>query len=155
MMVRRTGVMILAAALLCACQSDLPVDIPGLTPRIDDKTAVRSVLDDVQRGMESRRIYQVLAHVSLGYADAEGRNYQAIQVYLNDLFKRYKDIRITRTPPLITVQGDRALAVETFGTIGTPYNVDNDRPINTNGRLNVYLRKEEGAWKIIEWGRLQ
>ncbi|MBI5362884.1 MAG: hypothetical protein HZA53_06870, partial [Planctomycetes bacterium] len=44
-------------------------------------------------------------------------DYAGIQKYLAEVFDLYKDLRITRVPPKIFVQGYEAKAVETFGTV--------------------------------------
>jgi hypothetical protein len=149
-------------ALACAlgmltglgCQTGLPVDIPGLTTsRYTDEEQIANTLDDVHRGMQTRSIYKVLAHVSRSYRDAEGRDYDALQQSLGDFFKRYRDIRITRVPPSVLVHGDRARAVETFGTTAKPMD-DRDLELFVQGQVTVYLERVDGRWKILEWSRL-
>jgi hypothetical protein len=140
------------------CGQELPVDIPdipGLTgPRMSDQEQIVNVLDDVHRGMQARKIYKVLAHVSRTYADAEGRDYNAMQSYLNDLFKSYKEISITRVQPQVYVEGSRARAVETFGTRAEPFNANENPHMNLQGQMNVYLEKTGNTWQIVEWGRM-
>jgi hypothetical protein len=142
-------------AAFAGCLKDIPVEIPLITqPRVSDEEQIVSVLDDVNRGLEARRIYRVLAHVSRTYRDDEGRDYAALQDYLNELFRNYKQINVTRVRPRVIVQGDRARAVETFGTRAEPYNPNAYRQIDLHGQMNVYLEKIEGEWKIVEWGRV-
>lgn len=140
------------------CGRELPVEIPeipGLTgPRLSDEEQILGVLDDVHRGMQSRKIYKVLAHVSRSYADAEGRDYNDMQTYLNELFKRYKEISITRVQPQVYVEGNRARAVETFGTRAEPFNSNENPPMVLQGQMNVYLEKTGNTWQIVEWGRM-
>jgi hypothetical protein len=148
---------ILVVACAAGCQNtgvDLP--IPGLSgPRLSDVQQIEMVLDDVHSGMESRRIYKVLAHVSRAYYDSEGRDYPAIQAYLSNLFERYRDIRITRTRPQIQVQGNRAQALEAFGTSADAANPDQDLDIRLQGQVMVFLERVDGEWKIREWGPIQ
>ncbi len=157
---RKSGVALAALALstvvyLSGCGQELPVDIPGLTSsKISDEEQILRVLEDVHRGMQSRKIYKVLAHVSRTYTDAEGRDYNGLQNYLKDLFKNYKEIQITRVQPRVTVQGNRARAVETFGTRAEPFNPNAHPPIVLEGQMNVYLEKMGGRWQIVEWGRM-
>jgi hypothetical protein len=118
-----------------------------------DEERVAAVLENVRRGMEQRRIYQVLAHVSPNYVDDEGRDYEDIRAYLAYVFENYSEIAIHRVQPRIVVRGNRARAVETFGTRAEP--ADPDRlPLDVQGQVLVDLVKEDGAWRIIEWGRL-
>ncbi|GMU93882.1 MAG: hypothetical protein AMXMBFR4_29400 [Candidatus Hydrogenedentota bacterium] len=155
---RRGAVVLLAlgaGAAFSGCLKEIPVDIPLITqPRLSDEEQIVSVLDDVNRGLKSRRIYRVLAHVSRTYRDDEGRDYAALQDYLNELFRNYKQIDVTRVRPRVIVQGDRARAVETFGTRAEPYNSNAYRPIDLHGQMNVYFEKIDGDWKIVEWGRI-
>ncbi len=149
-----------AVAVLAGCPtSELPFsvpEIPGIiSPAMSNEEQVATVLDDVQRGMETRRIYQVLAHVSKNYKDQEGRNYEGIQAYLNRFFREYREIRITRTPPRIQVQGNWARAVETFGTRAKPENPDFGLGLNIQGQVTVNLEKVGDTWQITEWGPLQ
>lgn len=126
-------------------------DVPGFGPT--DEEQIGAVLADVHNGMETQRIFKVLSHVSRDYQDAEGRDYQAIAAYLDDLFMSYESIRIARSRPRIVVEGDRARALETFGTVATPY-ADSAAPaLNLEARVVVYLAKARGRWRIVEWGQ--
>jgi len=122
---------------------------------MSDEDQIAAIMDDVQRGMQNRSIYKVLAHVARSYHDAEGRDYDALQQDLSDFFKRYKDIRITRVPPNVLVQGNRARVIETFGTTAKPEDPDNDIEIFLQGQVTAYLERIDGRWKIVEWSRLQ
>ncbi len=148
---------VLAVVLAAGCPKRFPMDIPGVvtTPRAADDVLIAAVLNDVYRGMEQRRIYRVLAHVSRSYNDTEGRDYQGIQAYLNAIFENYREIRITRVSPKIVVQGNRARAMETFGTTAEPVNPMEIPPINLQGQVFVYLEKTNGQWLITEWGSAQ
>ncbi|NUM53386.1 MAG: hypothetical protein HUU46_07065 [Candidatus Hydrogenedentes bacterium] len=148
--------LLVAAALSPrGCINRIPVEIPGVTTQgPSDEEQIVSVLEDVHRGMQSRRIYKVLAHVSKTYRDDEGRDYAAIERYLTELFRGYKLIQITRVRPKVIVQGDRARAVETFGTRAEPFNPNENRPIELRGQMNIYLEKIDNKWMIVEWGRV-
>ncbi len=141
------------AVLLIGCPQLPEFEIPSISfAKAAEEDMVAAVLDDVQRGIESKRIFKVLAHVSKDYHDQEGRDYAAIQNYLNELFREYRDIRITRTRPRIVVEGLRAKAFETFGTQAKPVNPASGRPIDVQGHVTVFLEKTAGRWQIIEWG---
>lgn len=144
-----------AVVYFASCGQELPVQIPGLTsPKLSDEEQILAVLEDVHRGMQSRKIYKVLAYVSRTYTDAEGRDYNDLQSYLSDLFKDYKEIQITRVQPQVIVEGNHARAVETFGTRAEPFNASAHPPIILQGQVNVYLEKTDGRWQIVEWGRM-
>jgi hypothetical protein len=146
----------LAVVGMAACQPQLPLELPVLgADRPTDEDQVAGVLADVQRGMQERRIYKVLAHVSPNYYDSEGRDYAAIREYLTEIFDKYRHVRVTRTPPRIIVQGARARAIETFGTIAEPYDPFKDAPISLYGKVMVYLEKHQDTWRIVEWGTIE
>ena len=127
-------------------------EMTGLTA--SDEEQIVAVLDDVQRGMQSRSIFKVLAHVSRSYHDEEGRDYAALEAYLNSIFKNYRELQIRRVPPRISVEGDQARAVETFGTMAEPQNPKLEPPVNLQGQVSVFLAKVGGQWQIVEWGRI-
>lgn len=148
-------------ALSAGCASSRLDELPGIKEltrlsglRASDEERIAAVLNDVHRGMEARRIYKVLAHVSRNYHDAEGRDYEAMEAYLKEAFKNYREIRITRVVPRIVVKGNRARAIETFGTVAEPADPASDPPINLQGQVSVSLEKADGRWQIVEWGRM-
>ena len=149
----RIAALIVAAFIFTGCQSgNLPVDIPMLSgPRLSDEQHIIRLLDDVAKAMESRKIFKVLAHVSQNYHDDEGRDYDGIQTYLRTVFRDYRFIEVTRARPTVAVQGNRARAVETFGTRATPFDDNERRPIDFDGQVIVNLVKQDNSWKITEW----
>lgn len=149
----------LAIALLtgggCGTFAPLEMDFPIISAgRVSDVEVIAAVLDDVHFGMQRGQVYRVLAHVSRNYRDAEGRDYAAIQQYLKEVFSRYRDLRITRVPPQITVNGYQATAVETFGTVAEPFGAS-EAPLQLQGQVTVYLEKVDNRWLIVEWGNVQ
>ena len=149
------------AAVACllgtqSCQTaGLPVNVPFFFGgQVSEEEKVAQVLEDVRNGMESQRVYQVLAHVAPNYRDSEGRDYAAIREYLTTVMNNYREFRIVRTPPKIRVQGSQARAIESFGTTAEPVNANQYPPINLQGQMAVLLEKQEGAWRIVEWGPL-
>jgi hypothetical protein len=149
------------AMLIGGCKTTNLAEIPavqkigqatGLQPSDEEQIAV--VLEDVCRGMQNRQVFKVLAHVSRGYHDAEGRDYEGIQRYLDELFKKYREIRITRVTPRISVDADHARAIETFGTVAEPQDPTREPPINLQGQVAVDLVKVQSRWQIVQWGRI-
>lgn len=144
------GMTMLVAA---ACQPRLPLDFSRIRgEKLSDEEKIALVLDDVQRGIEGRRVYQALAHVSRAYQDREGRDYAALRDDLNLLMRHYRDIRITRTPPSILVQGDRARVIDTFGTNAEAVNPLEYPPVNIHGQVIIILERFGDTWQIVEWG---
>ena len=149
----RCWVILVLLLPLVACARSIPniSDVPGFGPTEEEQVA--AILADVHNGMETQRIFKVLSHVSRDYQDAAGRDYEAIAGYLDDLFKNYESIRIARSRPRIVVEGDRARALETFGTVASPYPDSTAPALNLEARVVVHLTKARGRWKIIEWGQ--
>ncbi len=147
------GLAILVTAL-AGCPDNMP-EIPVINPRLSDEEQILLVLDAVYRGMESQRIYQIMAHVSRSYRDRDGRDYDALAAYLNKVFDEYRSIRITRVRPRVIVQGNQARAVETFGTLARPENRSSYPPIDLHGQVTVFLEKIDGRWLLVEWGSIQ
>jgi len=154
---------VLAASttLIGACKTSNLAEIPAVQKigqaaglQAGDAEQIAAVLEDVSRGMQNRQVFKVLAHVSRGYHDAEGRDYEGIQAYLDNVFRKYREIRITRVTPRIVVDADRARAIETFGTVAEPQDPVREPPINVQGQVAVDLVKVQGQWEIIEWGRI-
>ena len=154
---KRTGpiVCLVAGMLLASCQGNwMTSGLSRLTGGQSDEQKIGAVLADVGQGMESRRMNQVLSHVSPRYQDREGRNYDGLKVYLSTIIDNYRTIRVTRTPSRIQVQGDRARVVDTFGTLAQP-NDPNEYPIiDLQGRVVVLMERAGDSWQILEWGPL-
>lgn len=121
---------------------------------MSDEEKIALVLDDVQRGMKGRRIYQVLAHVSRNYKDRDGRDYDALRTDLNTLLRNYRAINITRTPPRIQVEGNRARVVDTFGAIADSASPIEYPPVNLQGQVVIMMERFGDTWQIVEWGQI-
>jgi hypothetical protein len=152
-------VLLLLAPVVCdGCKQFAPfqVDLPIVTTgQLSDEEVIAAVLDNVQQGMQSRQVYKVLAYVSRNYHDAEGRDYAAMQEYLKDIFSLYREIRITRVPPRIEVNGYQAKAIETFGSTAEPFDPNKAPHLQLQGQVTVRLEKVDNRWLIVEWGNVQ
>jgi len=147
------GVCLAMAAFFGACQSQITSEIGRVTGiAMSDEEKIAAVLADVQRGIQNRRLYQVLAHVSRNYRDRAGRDYAALSADLSTLLKNYRNIRITRPTPTIQVQGDRARVVDTFGTSAEAANAGANPPVNLQGQVVILMERYKDTWQILEWG---
>ena len=148
-------VCILAGLLLVSCQGNwMSNGLSRLTGGQTDEQKIAGVLSDVAQGMESRRVNQVLAHVSPRYQDREGRDYEGLKRHLTTIIDNYHAIRVTRTPSRIQVQGDRARVVDTFGTLAQPNNPNEYPIVDVQGRVVVLMERTGDSWQILEWGPL-
>jgi len=146
---------LLAALLLSSCRSGSgPFGLPGMAAEPSDEQKVARVLADVAQGMENKRVYQVLSHVSQRYHDRDGRDYEALRNYVSDILDNYRTIRVTRTPSRIQVQGDRARVVDTFGTLAEPNDAKQYPIVDLQGRVVVLMERTGDTWQILEWGPL-
>ncbi len=139
--------LVVGLACLQACRQDL--ELPRLpTNKLSDEEQIAVVLNDVHRGLERKRIYMVLAHISHYYQDEEGRDYEAIRDLLTDRMRLYREVRITRMRPRISVQGDHAQVIETLGASAQPFNPVNTPPIDLQGNVTVFLERMAHTWQI-------
>lgn len=150
---RYLSILLLCAIAAVGCQTRIP--IPGLGGKAPDEERIAKVLDDVQRAVETGKVDRAMSHISGSYQDAEGRNFDTLREYLFAIRQSYRNVRITRSAPRIIVDGDRARALEAFGTLADSENPAAAPPVNLQGQVIVYFAREEGDWKIIEWGLLQ
>jgi hypothetical protein len=147
--------LVAAGVLLSSCQSgNMPFDLSRLTGGLSDEQKIGMVLADVAQGMENRRVYQVLSHVSQRSNDREGRDYEALRKHVSAILDNYRTIRVTRTPSRVQVQGDRARVVDTFGTLAQPIDQKEYPNVDLQGRVVILLERSGGAWQILEWGPL-
>lgn len=134
---------------------ELP-SIPGVTTgRVDERDRVMQVLDDIHRGIEQRRVYKVLAHLSRTYFDEEGRDYDTMRSLVTMWLNDYRDIRVTRPRPRVVVQGDRARAVETFGLQAEPTNPNDERLVALQGQVTIHLERMGTTWQVVSMSPVQ
>jgi hypothetical protein len=151
----RLHVLLLGFALSLGCQQLSRLEMPVFPGQgLSDEEQIAAILDDVQVGMEAERLSKVMAHVSEAYMDEQGRDYAAIRQYLEALFKDYGSVTVRRVNPQVVVQGDEARAVDTFATTAEPMDPTKTPPIDVQGELSVFLRREQAGWKIVKWSPL-
>lgn len=110
---------------------------------------VAAVLTRLHDDLEHRRLQRVLSAVSDRYQDDAGNNFDGARDYLARQFRAHRSVRITRTPPKITVKGDEARSVETLGIAGEPAG-GNTRPFTFQGNVAVTLRRVADTWQVIK-----
>lgn len=147
------SILVLFVVAVSGCQTRIP--IPGLGGKAPDEERIAKALDDVQRAVETGKVDRAMSHISRNYQDAEGRNFDTLREYLLAIRQSYRNVRITRSVPRVTVEGDRARVLEAFGTLADSENPSAVPAVNLQGQVIVYFAREEGEWKIVEWGLLQ
>jgi len=113
-----------------------------------EEDRVATVLRTMASEIERRQAPRVLFGVSNAYKDDDGRDYAFVESFLATSFRDYRSIRITRTPPNITVQGNEARSVESLGIMAEPAPQSQAPPVNFQGNVAVFLRKVEGNWQV-------
>jgi len=155
-MMRAAGLVLGAGILwLSACTSTGGIALPGLTGGASDEEQIAAIMNDIETGLETKRVYKVLSYVAESYQDKDGRDYEAVRTFLIDNLKNYREIDITRPPPQIRVQDDQARVIETFGMIGEPFDRNEAPPINLQGTVPVFFQRLDGKWRIVGLGPLQ
>lgn len=155
-MCRWLYVLVVVGGAACwGCQTPLAFEAPSLSlTGLTDEEQITQILSDVQQGMQTKRMYRVVAHLSRNYRDDQGRDYDTMRRYLDDLFEDYRTVIVRRVRPRVVVQGDEAVAVDTFATIAEPMDPTKTPPIDVQGEVSAFFRRENGEWKIVKWSPL-
>lgn len=146
----------LALAFMAGCAATPAPILPSTRPGAEAPTpeqAVAKVMNRLADDIAHRRTPRVLSVISDAYKDESGRDYAAIQQYIETQFRNYSTITVKRISPRITIQGKEARVVETLGLRGEPENVQKVAPISFEGTIAVTLREVEGTWLItkVQW----
>lgn len=139
--------LLVGMAGLQACQQNR--ELPRFTwADMSDEEQIAAVLQQVQHGLERRRTELLLPYISQEYRDEAGRDYEAIHELLIKQLRNYREIRITRMPPRILVEGDNAQVIETLGASAQPADPLDISPIDLQGNITVYLERFAHTWQI-------
>lgn len=138
-----------------SCGTVRSVDIPLISSLgQSDEQKIMSVLDSLERAIEGKKVKTAMKYISVNYRDEQGRDYNQLQEILQRLVRDYRFIKITRTTPEVTVEGDSAIVIDTFGTNAEPFDPARGTPINLQGKVIINMKKEPEGWKIISWGSM-
>lgn len=138
-----------------SCGTVRSVDIPLIgSLGQSDEQKIMSVLDSLERAIEGKKVKTAMKYISVNYRDELGRDYNQLQEILQRLVRDYRFIKITRTTPEVTVEGDNAIVIDTFGTNAEPFDPARETPINLQGKVIINMKKEPEGWKIISWGSM-
>lgn len=138
-------------AIAGGCASGPPKPVRGGPggEAASDEMQIRSVLDRLRDDIDHRRLQRVLAAVSDSYKDDAGRDFNAVREMLTAYFRDYRDVRITRTPPKLTISRDEARSVETLAVSGEPGS-GKVPAFSFQGNVAVTLRRVEDTWQVIK-----
>lgn len=141
------------ALLFVGCATDgMPsLPLPGQSGA-SQRSEIARVLEDLHDGVDGKKIFKVMAHVSPVYLDQEGRNKAGVQQAVKDFFSQYRRIRVTRTNPRLQFDGDEAVATESIGLIAEPFEME-QAELNWYGEVKIWLRRSGGSWEITRVSR--
>lgn len=140
----------IAIAIAAGCASGPPKPVPQAGKEsLSDEQVIRAVLDRLRDDIDHRRLQRVLAAVSDNYKDDAGRDFEAVRAILTQNFRDFRDIRITRTPPKLTINKDEARSIETLGISGEPGS-NKVSPLTFQGNVSVTLRRVEDTWQVTK-----
>ncbi len=138
---------------LISCGTVRKADIPLIGSLVQsDEQKIISTLDSLERAIEQKKVKTAMRYISTDYRDEEGRDYNQLRDILQRLARDYRVIKITRTTPEVSIEGNTAVVVDTFGTNAEPFDPVKETPINLQGKVIINMKKEPEGWKIVSWG---
>lgn len=152
----RFALWVALACLVAGCATSSGTSLPLLSQTADAKRQeIARVLDEVHQGLERKKIFAVLAHLSPRYADEDGRTQADARDTLKEFFSQWRTLRVTRTNPRLRVEARQAVALESIGVIAEPFDVEAS-PWNWFGEVRISLEQDDsGEWVITRVGRTQ
>jgi hypothetical protein len=128
------------AALLCCGGNETP------------EARVRALLTEAEVAAEARDVGRLTEAVSERYADAAGRDRQAVKGLLVYTFMRHQSIHLLARHHEVTIsEPDRAEAVVFVAMAGTPIpSVEDLAGLRADlYRFSFALEEEDGAWRVV------
>ena len=125
--------------------------VPGHSPIAE----VMGVLDAVEAATEAGDVDRAMTFVSKSYGDSRGWTSSDVRSNMEQNLTHFRDIRIERKDLAYVYDSSREqMAVkQEFTTTAEPLkksDVNLDRVTGTS-KCVVYLKNEEGAWKVVAW----
>ncbi len=139
--------------VLQSCGTVRKMDIPIISSLgQSEEQKIISVLDSLEKAVEEKKVKTAMRYISTEYRDEQGRDYNQLREILEKLVREYRFIKITRTTPEVSVEGNKAVVIDTFGTNAEPFDPVQGTPINLQGKVTINMKKEPEGWKIVSWG---
>lgn len=137
---------------LPGCAGGPSFSVPGIGDgRAAEEQRIGAMLASLERNVENRRLFGVLAHISRGYVDNEDRDYDDVQAFVKQALREYRRIRVTRTSPQIYIDGRRARVAQPFGLSAEPADTVSASPMNLQGTAVLQLEKVDSEWRIVSY----
>jgi len=113
---------------------------------VDDRQQILRLIADVERAVESKRVSDLMRHISADYEDSRGYNRRMVQrlVTAGARDRAVMDLSVQVTD--ITVEGDTARFVaEVDYAVGRPAMPGASVHLTVSGEL----RRERSGWKVV------
>jgi hypothetical protein len=155
--IRAIGVLLLTSAIVGCGKGVVDPDIQAIEGVVGNMEAFLESGDPSRvqefQGLFSR-IYQADSNQETLLALQIGlipRSYDQIQDYVTYLFENYRNINVTFGGLDIRKEGDTARVDTSFSMTATPLRPDLYPSISSTSRVAIFLRMEEGKWRITMW----
>ena len=132
----------------------VPVSVapkPAQKPLSADAQDVLATLDSLEHAIESKDLNRVLQQISVYYSDERDNSYPTLKQFFQTMFEQYATIDVSRSNPVVTVNGPSAEVRETFRTKATPRPGTTAAPIDVEGDVVIHLRRVAGEWLVAQW----
>ena len=117
---------------------------------------IKATLDRLEELVENKRLEDAMETVSSRYVDQQGRDRDAIRLYLQEMFAQYQHISISRGEYFDLRFTDdsykTACVVEQFSLVAEPYS-SALYTLRVSGFVEIWLAKERDRWVIVRWGQ--
>jgi len=113
----------------------------------DDRQLIIKTLQQREKALEKKDINLYLDCVSSDYRDPEGRDLSRLQQRFAEVVQAFTSIDFEPEQTLVYQNGLTATVIQEFVLHFQP---QGEEPFARKGREKIVLRKEKGAWKIIE-----
>jgi hypothetical protein len=103
------------------------------------------------RAVEAEDLEKSLAFYSEGFKGQTPEQKEGLRRNTAALYANYKNI--VYSPESIRLVGgqDEAMTTDDYSFNAIPEDVRKFKPLNYSGRERMYWKKENGAWKIVDW----
>ena len=126
--------MVCGLILVCACAQD-------------DRQLIIKTLQRREKALEKKNLNLYLDCISPAYRDSDGQDLSRLKQRFAEVVQAFTSIDFEPEQTLVYQNGLTATVIQEFVLHFQP---QGEEPFARKGREKIVLRKEKGAWKIIE-----